>query len=155
MIRKIKKVLFPIFLSVICGSVFGHLVYNIYDGELESVVKGEKVYLIQAGAYSSYDTMVSNTSLGNYVYYEDDDGLFKSIIGITGNASNIEKIKNTYDGEVIVSEYYSMDLELLKKIDEYDKKIEDSKDKNNTKKIVLDMLGLYKDKDATLKKIVS
>lgn len=142
-------------MSVICGSVFGHLVYNIYDGELESVVKGEKVYLIQAGAYSSYDTMVSNTSLGNYVYYEDDDGLFKSIIGITGNASNIEKIKNTYDGEVIVSEYYSMDLELLKKIDEYDKKIEDSKDKNNTKKIVLDMLGLYKDKDATLKKIVS
>ena len=142
-------------MSVICGSVFGHLVYNIYDGELESVVKGEKVYLIQAGAYSSYDTMVSNTSLGNYVYYEDDDGLFKSIIGITGNAGNIEKIKNTYDGEVIVSEYYSMDLELLKKIDEYDKKIEDSKDKDNTKKIVLDMLGLYKDKDATLKKIVS
>ena len=154
MIKKIKKVLVPIFLSVVCGSIFGRLVYSVYDSELENVINGKKVYLIQSGAYSSYDTMVSNTSLGNYVYYEDD-GLFKSIIGITGNFDNIEKIKNTYEGEVIVSEYYSMDLELLKKIEGYDKKIDASNNLDNTKKIVVEMLSLYKNKDTTLKKIVS
>lgn len=154
LIKKIKKVLFPIFLSVVCGSIFGHLVYSIYDRELEKVTEGRKLFLIQAGAYSSYDTMVSNTSLSNYVYYEDD-GLYKSIIGVTGNADNIEKIKNTYVGEVIVSEYYSMDDELFKKIDEYDKIINISNNKEDIEKNKIEILNLYKDKEITLKKIVS
>ena len=94
--RKLKKVLMPIFLSVICGSICGRIVYDIYDKELETDMNGEKIYLIQAGAYSTYDNMVNNTSLNNYIYYEDNDGLFKSIIGVTENYDNIEKIIDAY-----------------------------------------------------------
>lgn len=153
--KKLKKVLIPIFLSVICGAICGKLVYGIYDKKIEADVNGEKIYLIQAGAYSTYDNMVNNTSLNNYVYYEDDDGLFKSIIGLTENYDNIEKIKSTYKDAVIISEYYSKDQELNKKIKEYDKQIQDSGSTEEVKKIVLEMLTLYKDQESTLTQIVS
>ena len=71
----IKKVFIPIFLSVICGRICGNIIYNIYDKDLSKEITGEKIYLLQAGAYSNYDNMVKNTLVNNYVYYEDTDGL--------------------------------------------------------------------------------
>ena len=153
--RKLKKVLMPIFLSVICGSICGRIVYDIYDKELETDMNGEKIYLIQAGAYSTYDNMVNNTSLNNYIYQEDNDGLFKSIIGVTENYDNIENIKSTYSAEVIVSEYYSKDQELNQQIKEYDEKIKNSSNTEEIKSIVLEMLTLYKDQDSTLTQVIS
>ena len=146
MIKKIKKVFIPIFLAVICGSICGKLVSDIYANSLTTRIDTPKIYLIQAGAYSSYDNMVSNTNVGNYIYYEDD-GLFKAIIGITENYNNISKIQKTYNGESIVSEYYSDNIELNKKIKEYDKKINDTNDTNEIKKTVLEMIDLYKDNE--------
>ena len=100
--------------------------------------------------------MVDNTLVNNYVYYEDEDGLYKSIIGITENYGNIEKIKNSYGKDVIVSEYYSKDANLNNKIKEYDEKLASIEDKNEIQKTVLEMLTLYKDNDnSTLIKIES
>lgn len=152
---RIKKVVFPIFLSVICGAICGKLVYQIYDKELKENLSGEKIYLIQAGAYSTYDSMLKNTSLNNYVYYEDQDGLFKSIIGLTESQENIEKIKNTYGEEVLISEYFSNDQELNKKIKEYDSQLKEISNPEEIKKLVLEMLTLYKDKDTTLTQTIS
>ena len=150
----IKKVLIPIFLSVICGSICGKLVYNIYDNNITNEIEGKKIYLLQSGAYSTYDNMVKNTLVNNYIYYEDYDGLFKAIIGITENYDNIEKIKNTYGKEIIISEYYSKNKELNNKIKEYDKKISKSENKEEIQSNVLEMLSLYKDNnDKTLVKI--
>ena len=158
MLKKLKKVVMPIFLSVICGAVCGKLIYQIYDKKIEtdfSIINGEKIYLIQAGVYSTYENMLHNTSVNNYVYYKDQDGLFKSIIGLTEDDENIEKIKNTYQENVIISQYYSNDKELNQKIKEYDNRIKKSQDKEEIKKIVLEMLSLYKDKDTTLTQIIS
>lgn len=150
----INKVLVPIFLSVVCGSICGKLVYDIYDKNLEEKINGEKIYLLQAGAYETYDNMVKNTLVNNYIYYEDKDGLYKAIIGITENYNNIDKIKNTYGKEVIISQYYSNNKELNNKIKEYDKKINKSSSKEEIQSTVLEMLTLYKDNDdKTLVKI--
>ena len=153
--KKLKKVVIPCFLSIICGSICGKLIYGIYDKEIDEYISGEKIYLIQAGAYSDYDNMVKNTSLNNYIYYKDDDGLFKSIIGVTENKDNIEKIKNTYSNEVIVTEYYSTDTELNQKINELDKKLKQTDTKEEIQKVVLEVLNLYKDKKTTLTQITS
>lgn len=157
MLKKIlKKIFGPIFLSCLCGLICGKLVYEIYDGNIEKEIKGEKIYLIQAGAYSSYDNMINNTLVNNYVYYEDDDGLYKSIIGITENYDNIEKIKNSYGKDVVILEYYSKDNKLNSKIKEYDEKLSNSEDASDIQETVLEMLSLYKDNDnSTLVKIES
>lgn len=154
--KLLRKVFVPIFLSVICGSICGKLVYEIYDTNIKEDMNGKKIYLIQAGAYSSYDNMVDNTLVNNYVYYEDNDGLFKAIIGITEEYDNIEKIKLSYGKEVIVSEYYSKDEELNKRIEEYDIRLINTDNTEEVNKIVLEMLTLYKDTDnKTLVKITS
>ncbi len=153
--RKIKKVLISIILSIACGSICGKIIYSIYNEKLEDEIKGEKVYLIQAGAYSSYNNMIENTSLNNYIYYKDEDGLFKSIIGITENYNNIEKISKVYSKDIIVSEYYSNNQKLNKQIKEFDKKIENSSNQEEVKKHILEMLSLYKDNKTTLIAITS
>ena len=155
MIKKLKKVLIPIFLSVVCGAICGRLVYGIYDKKLDEELTGEKIYLIQSGAYSSYDSMVSNVLMSNYVYYEDDDGLYKSIVALTEDYNNIEKIKNTYSSNVYVVEYYSKDEDLNKKIKEYDLQLKQTSEQSKIKEIVANMLVLYKDKNTTLTEIIS
>ena len=155
MIKKLFKVMLPIFLSVLFGGVCGKLVFSNYDMGVRKDINGEKVYLIQVGAYKDYDNMVNNTMISNYIYYQDDDGMFKSVIGVTESEGNIDKIKSIYDGEVVVSEYYSNDNELNTKLGEYDKLLNRVSDNVEIKKIVLKMLELYKDNDATLVKIIS
>ncbi len=148
MIKKIKKAVFPILVSVICGSICGKLVYDIYSDKLDNAINGSKIYLLEAGSYSNYDNMVKNTLVNNYVYYEDNDGLYKAIIGITESSNNVSKIKSIYDSDVVISEYFSTDKNLNKKIKEYDKKIEKLDSKEEIKKIVLEVLTLYKEKDS-------
>lgn len=155
MIKRLKQTLFSILLSIICGSLCGKIVYGIYDKKIDKDLENEKIYLVQSGAYSSYDSMIKNVLMNNYVYFEDDDGLYKSIIAITQDLSNIDKIKNTYKDNVIVVEYYSNDLELNEKIKEYDIKLKNTSDKNEIKNIILNVLKLYKDKNAKLIQIKS
>ena len=150
MIKKLKKVFIPIFLSIIFGCVSANAVYKIYDKKINDDLNGEKLYLIQTGAYSSYDSMVNSTLLSNYVYYEDEDGLYKSIVGITKDKENVDKIKNTYKEEVLVSEYYSKDKSLNKKIDNYDKELKKTLNEEDIKKIVSETLKIYKNKKTVL-----
>lgn len=153
--KNIKKMLFSLLLAVFCGACCGRVVYGIYDKKLVDDVGGDKLYLVQAGAYSSYDNMVSKTNVGNYVYFEDSDGMYKSIVGITGDSGNIEKIKNTYGGDVLVVEYYSNDRELNDKIREYDLQMKAISDGNGVKGLVDEMLALYKGKNTTLVQLKS
>ena len=72
MVNKLKKIVGPLFLAVICGAVSGRLVYSIYMENNDFSNLSDIIYLIQVGAYSSYDNMKANTLSNNYVYYEDD-----------------------------------------------------------------------------------
>lgn len=155
MIKKLFKLVLPIFLSVIFGTISAKLIFSNYDKKITDNINGKKVYLIQSGAYSNYDNMVNNTLISKYIYYQDDDGLYKSVIGITENKDNIDKIKSTYTGDIIISEYYSNDTKLNNKIKEYDDLLHNTTDTNKIKEIIVKMLELYKDNDSTLIQIVS
>ncbi len=143
----LKKAMMPIFLSIICGGICGRVVYKIYLGDNKLAFDGNLIYLIQSGAYNSYDNMRANTIGYDYVYYEEDN-LYKTIIGITKNKDNIEKIKKSYDKEVIVSEYYTENKELNFKINEYDNLLLKEEDDEKIKKLIIDMLNLYKGEDS-------
>lgn len=142
----LKKVIFPVFLSVLCGAVCGKIIYNIYLNNSDLVLENNVIYLIQAGAYSTYDNMRANTLGYDYVYYEEDN-LFKTIIGITKNKENIEKIKVIYGKEIIVNEYYTENKKLNNKINEYDELLLKEKDNDKIKEIIVSMLNLYKNND--------
>lgn len=149
--NQFKKIVIPVFVSILCGAVCGKIVYNIYD-ENDTLLENNTVYLLQAGAYSSYDNMRANTMGNNYVYYEDD-GLYKAIIGITSSYDNIEKIKNAYNGDVIVNEYYLKNIELSNQISKLDNELSKEEDANNIKQIINSMLALYKNEKINLTKV--
>lgn len=149
--NQFKKIVIPVFVSILCGAACGKIVYNIYD-ENDTLLENNTVYLLQAGAYSSYDNMRANTMGNNYVYYEDD-GLYKAIIGITSSYDNIEKIKKAYNGDVIVNEYYLKNIELSNKISKLDNDLSKEEDDNNIKQIINSMLALYKDEKVNLTKV--
>ena len=155
MLKKLFKKVLPIFLSVIFGTICGKLVFSNYEDKITNTLNKEKVYLLQIGAYSNYDNMVNNTLVNNYIYYQDEDGLYKSVIGITQKEENIKKIKSLYQNEIITTEYYSNDKKLIKKLKEYDKILDKTTDNNEIKQIVKQSLELYKDNTSTLTKIVS
>lgn len=143
---KIKKVIISIVLSVILGYLCGIIVYKIYEGDTNNIMNSNKVYLLQTGAYSSLDSMQKNTNYLNYIYYTDD-GMYKTIVAITKNKDNIQKIKNAYNIDIVINEYYLENEELINKINEYDKKIENTSNNEQIVKIVNNMLVSYKEEN--------
>lgn len=149
MMRSIlKKAVVPIFLSILCGSLCGRVVYGIYLSDDKLSFNDNLIYLIESGAYSSYDNMRTDTIGYDYVYYEEGD-LYKTVIGVTKNRNNIEKIKKIYGREVVVSEYYSNDSNLNDLLSQYDYSLLNETDVVKIKEIVIKMLNIYKDEDAS------
>ena len=139
----LKKAMVPIFLSIVCGAICGQLVYKIYLGNTEISLDGNLIYLLQSGEYSSYDNMRANTIGYDYVYYKEDD-VYKTIIGVTMDANNIDKIKNVYGNKVVINKYFSNDSDLNTKLNEFDELLISEEDNGKIQEIVVKMLNLYK-----------
>jgi len=139
----LKKAVIPIFLSIIFGGICGRVVYKIYLGNTDLAFDNNLIYLIQNGSYSTYDNMRANSIGYDYVYYEENDS-YNTIIGVTKNKDNIEKIKKIYNNDVIIKQYYVNDFELNNELLKYDNMIKYENDDKKIKNIVAEMLGLYK-----------
>ena len=114
--------------------------------EFWDTINSNKVYLLQSGAYSSIDNMKMNTKQLNYVYF-NDEGMYKTIVAITKNKDNIKKIKNAYNIDMVINEYYLENDDLINKINEYDKELAGTSDKEEVVKIVNNMLINYKEEN--------
>lgn len=142
----LRKIIISILISSSLGSICGILVYKIYFTDNMLSIDNNTIYLIQSGAYSSYDNMRASAVNYSYIYYEEDN-LYKIIIGITKSKDNINKIKEVYGEGVIVNTYYNDDELLNSKIIEYDRKLNNTNDLEEEKKIIIEMLNLYKKDD--------
>ena len=143
--EKLKKIVLPLFLSIVAGCFCGSIVYNIYTNDNEIAFSSNIIYLLQTGVYSDYDNMRANAVANNYVYYEDD-GVYKTIIGITQDKDNVERIKKIFGGEIVVNSYSINDIDMFNKIKDFDLKIKREEDDREVHKMVLSMLKVYKDK---------
>ena len=142
----LRKLVISILISSTLGSSCGILIYKIYFSDNILSLENNTIYLIQSGAYSSYDNMRASAINYSYIYYEEDN-LYKTIIGITKSKDNINKIKEVYGNDVVVNTYYNDDELLNSKLLEYDRLLNDAKDVEEEKKIIIEMLNLYKKDD--------
>ena len=144
--KVIRGILLPLVISIICGFICGKLVYSVYNEDIENRFSSSKLYLIENGSYLTYDNMREENSGNNYVYYKDDDG-YKTVVGITKNEDNINKIKSLYSDTVRVEEYYiSSDLLNDKQI-EYDMMLSNTDDLYEVREVVDNILNLYREED--------
>ena len=124
----------------------------VYGDDIESKLRSSKLYLVENGKYLTYDNMREDNSGINYVYYKDDEG-YKTVVGITSDEGNIDKIKNLYSDSVNVEEYYvSFDL-LNDKQNEYDIQLANTNDMYEVKEVVDNILNLYRE-DGTIKLVL-
>jgi len=136
----------PILLSILLGYLCGSFVCKIYKEKSDLLLDSTKVYLLQTGAYSTIDSMKKNTNLTNYIYYQDN-GLYKTIMAITKDKENIQKLKELYNFEILINEYYLDDENINKQITEYDQKLKEITDKEEIEMLLQNMLNIYKENE--------
>ena len=139
----LKEVLFPAILAIIIGFILGRYVFKTYKENLYDNLTSRKLYLIESGEYDNLETMREENNWNNYVYYKDDDK-YKAVVGITNNYDNIDKIKSLYSDNLKVYEYYIPTTSISSKQEEYDKELSNSKDLDSTRKVVDNILKLYR-----------
>lgn len=142
----------PLIVSIIFGFICGKLVYSVYGDDIENKLSSSKLYLVQNGEYLTYDNMREENSGNNYVYYKDEDG-YKTVVGITKNEKNIDKIKSLYNDDLQVQEYYISTELFNDKQNEYDLMLSNTDDMHEVKKVVDNILNLYREDD-TIKLIL-
>ena len=149
----IKGFLMPLVVSMICGFVCGKLVYSEYVDDVENRLSSSKIYLIENGSYLTYENMREENNGNNYVYYRDDDG-YKTVVGITKNYDNVDKIQSLYSDKVKVEEYYISNDMITDKQDEYDIQLSSTDDLYEVREVVDNILNLYREED-TIKLVLS
>lgn len=145
--KMFRGICVPLVVSMVFGFISAKLVYRVYGDEVQNKLSSSKLYLIQNGKYLTYDSMREENSGNNYVYYKDEDG-YKTIIGITRNENNIDKIKSLYSDNVSVEEYYVSNELLNEKQNEYDMILASANDIYEVKEVVDNILNLYRENDS-------
>ena len=90
--------------------------------------------------------LVREEKVNNYIYYEEN-GKYNTVIAMTKNRDNIDKIEKAYNKDFKIVEYLLSDDEINNKLDEYDKKIGNTSDNNEIKLLVEELNGIYKGRD--------
>lgn len=144
--KKICKILIPVVIAVLCGFMSGKYVYKTYKDNLYSSLNSSKLYFIERGEYDDINIMREDNSRNNYVYYKDNDK-YKSVVGITKDYSNIDKIKSLYSDKLYVMEYYLPNDTIDIKQDEYEERLENASSMEDIREAVDDILNLYRNDD--------
>lgn len=144
--KKIKQIVVPIFLSVLCGFICGRLMFSIYEEKGKNILELNTIYLLKDNSYNDYDSMKASSLSNNYIYYEDE-GKYNTIIAITKNKDNIDKIKETYNKELTIMEYILKDEEMNNKLEAYDLELTKAQKDEDIKEVINKMINVYKDKE--------
>ena len=144
-----KDYLVPIVLSVIVGFLFAKFMFDQFEYKcnIKSLFNNTyKVYFIQAGVYSSMDTMTKNMDKYGYYIYSFNDELYHSYVGILKNNDNVDKIKGYYQklGYDIYMKEKNIDNEkLLIVLEQYNNLLSNTDDNNVIKAILEQTLKAY------------
>lgn len=144
--KKIKQIVVPIFLSILCGFICGRLMFSIYEEKGKNILELNTIYLLKDNSYNDYDSMKASSLSNNYIYYEDE-GKYNTIIAITKNKDNIDKIKETYNKELTIMEYILKDEEMNNKLEAYDLELTKAQKDEDIKEVINKMINVYKDKE--------
>lgn len=138
----VECLLLPIIMAILIGYLLGSYFYKTYKDNVYNDLRSSRLYLIQNGEYDNIDIMREENIGNNYIYYKDGNK-YKTVIGITRNYENIDKIKKIYQNNVQVTEYYLANDFLDTKQEEYDELLSKVNSESEVKEVVNNILKLY------------
>jgi len=146
-----RKYLTIIICAVIVGFLMSQFLMNQYEKKEDLLTifsRGEKVYLIQQGIYSSEDSVKKNTmDLGFYIY-SVQNGMYYVYIGITKNIDNVQKLQGYFKDlgyDTLSKEIYVNDKKFLEVLSQYDNLLLTTTDNDVIKAICSQTLGKYEE----------
>lgn len=151
--KMLKSIFLPMVLATIFGFISARLVYGIYQEKVIDYLTSSKIYLLQNGEYDTYEEMRMQNLGNSYVYYEDNQK-YKSIVGITKEKTNISKIQDIYNTNLVVEEYYINTDLLNDKQTKYDKQLLNTNNLKEVREVVNNIINLYQ-KDETIQLILT
>lgn len=132
---------------ILITSLFSFLIFKKYKSKNETI---PNYYILQVGAYKSYDSVNKITkNYDNYIVKEEEE-LFKVFIGITKSDEVYDKLINLYgvQSNNFKKKIKIKDKDFSNKIDKYDELIKKIDNKN---KVDLIMKAQLKELDKILK----
>ena len=145
-----KKYLLTFVIALIIGFFLSNFFLKQYD-DFEGIKvanKGETLYFIQYGIFSTLESLEENTiALQNYVYNKQDD-LYYVYVGITKLKENAEKIVNYYKNignETIIKEYGITNKNFLEQLENYDTILKNTNDETAISSIINQVLVKYEE----------
>lgn len=147
-----KNYLVPVILSLVIGFLSSKFMFNQYDykTEVTSVFnRGEKIYFLQQGVYSSIDSMKDSMKDVSYYIYSFVDNKYYTYVGITKNYENAEKLKGYFKSlgyDIYVKEIYENNSSFLSVLKNYDTLLYNSSDKEVISAILKEVLLEYENK---------
>ena len=118
-----KKIIIPIILSL----CFFLLIYKNYKNKK---VEYKEIYILQVGAYKSYDNVINKTKyLDNYIIYKEND-LYKIFLGVSINNNTYNKLENFYNEDSTFKKLIKIsNEEYINNLKKYDTLINETNDK--------------------------
>ena len=118
-----KKIIIPIILSL----CFFLLIYKNYKNKK---VEYKEIYILQVGAYKSYDNVINKTKyLDNYIIYKEND-LYKIFLGVSLNNNTYNKLENFYNEDSTFKKVIKIsNEEYINNLKNYDTLINETNDK--------------------------
>ena len=145
-----KKYLLTFIIALIVGFFLSNFFLKQYD-DFEGIKvanKGETLYFIQYGVFSTLESLEENTiSLQNYVYNKQDN-LYYVYVGITKLKENAEKIVNYYKNignETLIKEYGITNKTFLELLENYDTVLKNTNDETAIASIINQVLVKYEE----------
>lgn len=145
-----RKYLFAFLLAIVIGfflSVFFIKQYDNYTG-ISVSSKGEKLYFIQYGVYSSLESMENETiALENYVYNINKD-MYYVYVGITKKEEIANKIVDYYKSlgyETIIKSFDIFNIKFIEELTNYDSILSSTTDKTVIASLISQVLSKYEE----------
>lgn len=146
------KFLFPLVSAIVIGFLLGKFMFNQYDSKanLKTVFnqKGEKVYFLQQGVYSSKESMEKNTSSFDSYIYDLIDEKYYVYVGITKNEQNVQKLQGFFKdmGYIIYVKEFNIDNEaFLEALSNYDEMLLNTDSSKTIKTVISQILSKYEE----------
>ncbi|HPF83255.1 MAG TPA: hypothetical protein PLV83_03690 [Bacilli bacterium] len=145
------KRVFPVVSAIIIGILLAKFMFNQYkyDTKLDTVFNnGTKVYFIQQGVYSSFESMQTSLASFTYYIYTLDSDKYYAYIAITKSPENSEKLKGYYSNlgyTIYVKELNVNNTDFLSLLEQYDTLLSKSSENSVIEAITIQSLKKYEE----------
>lgn len=138
-----KNIIIVITLGILTGYLFGHLIYQNYDG-LEYQEFDGNIYYVQYGVYTNNEAALENAkNLDNYIIKETDEKYY-IYLGITTSYNTALKIQDLYKEKDIytyIRSDYVENSETLTMLKEYDSRLDESNEEEDIQSVIKEIFA--------------